>query len=96
MYSGKFLREKTFAKTTNRKISLRKLSRIHTLDRIWVARACDVCEENFRERAQIREIRESFPLCGIIQFNAKKVEDLMSERNSVMEYFLTLIKRKSR
>ena len=33
-YSGKFSREKTFAKTTNRKISRRKLSRIHTIDRI--------------------------------------------------------------
>ena len=38
----------------------RKLSQIHTIDWIWVARACDVCEENFHEWAQIREIRESF------------------------------------
>ena len=59
-YSGKFSREKTFAKTTNRKISRIKLSRIHTIDRIWVARACDVREDNFRERAQIREIRKNF------------------------------------
>ena len=59
-YRGKFSREKTFAKTTNRKISRRKLSPIHTIDLIWVAHACDVCEENFRERAQIHEIRESF------------------------------------
>ena len=51
---------KTFAKTTNRKISRRKLSRIHTIDLIWVARACYVREENFRKQAQIREIRERF------------------------------------
>ena len=59
-YSGKFSREKTFAKMTNKKISRRKLSQIHTIDQIWVARACDVREENFREQAQIREIHESF------------------------------------
>ena len=42
------------------KISRRKLSRIHTIDRIWVARAYDVREENFHEWAQIREIHKSF------------------------------------
>ena len=42
------------------KISRRKLSRVHTIDRILVVRARDVHEENFRERADIREIRESF------------------------------------
>ena len=42
------------------KISRRKLLRIHTTDRIWVACACDVCEENFHEWAQICEICESF------------------------------------
>ena len=42
------------------KISRRKLLRIHTIDRIWVARACDIREENFHEWAQIREIRERF------------------------------------
>ena len=52
--------EKTFAKTTSMRISRRKLSRVHTIDRIWVARACDVREENFHEWAQIREICESF------------------------------------
>ena len=43
------------------KISQRKLSRIHTIDRIRVARACIVREENFHEWAQICEIRKSFP-----------------------------------
>ena len=42
------------------KILWRKLSRIHTVDRILVVRARDVREENFRERADIREIHKSF------------------------------------
>ena len=42
------------------KILWRNLSRIHTVDRILVVRARDVREENFRERADIREIHESF------------------------------------
>ena len=54
-YSRKFSREKTFVKTTNKKISRRKLSRIHIIDRIWVARACDV-----RERARTPKFCESF------------------------------------
>ena len=33
---------------------------LHCIDRIWVAHACDVREENFHEWAQIREIREGF------------------------------------
>ena len=37
------------------KISQRKLSRIRATDQIWVARACDICKENLREQAQIRE-----------------------------------------
>ena len=61
-YSGKFSREKTFTKTAIVKISRRKLSRIHTIDWIWVAHACNVRKENFREHAQIHKIRESFPL----------------------------------
>ena len=69
-YSRKFSREKTFVKTTNKKISWRKLSRIHTIDRIWVACTCDVREENFRERARTPKFMkvfslESFPLYGI-------------------------------
>ena len=56
-YSGE-----TFVKTMSMKISPRKLLQIHTIDWIWVARACDVREENFHEWAQIREIRESFLL----------------------------------
>ena len=44
------------------KISWRKLLRIHSIDWIWVACACDVSEENFHEWAQIREIREVFSL----------------------------------
>ena len=39
---------------TSMKISWRKLSQSHTIDRIWVGRACGVHEENFEP------IRESF------------------------------------
>ena len=49
-----------FRESTSMKISWRKLSRILAIDRILVARARDVREENFRERAEIREIRENF------------------------------------
>ena len=55
-YSGKLSREKT----ASIKISRRKLSRIHAMDWICVACACDVREENFRELAHTHEIRKSF------------------------------------
>ena len=53
--AGKLSTVKTFAKMANMTISWRKLQRIHTIDSIWVACACNVREENFHKCAQIHK-----------------------------------------
>ena len=44
----------------NMKISQKKLSRIRTIDRLWIVRACDIREVNFCKHARIHKIRKHF------------------------------------